>query len=52
MIMNDVIREKKLHISHLALIVTKNNSFVCVVGEDKMLYLTPAFLSLCHNLQK
>lgn len=52
MIMNYIIIEKELHISHLALIVTKNNSFVCVIGEDKKSYLTPAFLCLCHNLQK
>lgn len=52
MIMNYIIIEKELHINHLALIVAKNNSFVCVTGEDKMSYLTPVFLCLYHNLQK
>lgn len=50
--MNYIIIEKELHISHLSLIVTKNNSFLCVIGEDKKWYLTPAFLCLCRNLQK
>lgn len=50
MIMNYIIIEKELHISYLT--VAKNNSFVCVIGQDKKSYLTPAFLCLCHNLQK
>lgn len=52
MIMNCIIIEKELHISRLALIVTKNNSFLCIFGEDKKSCLTPAFLCLCHSLQK
>lgn len=44
MIMNYIIIEKELHISHLPLIVTKNNSFLCIVGEDKKSYLTPVVL--------
>lgn len=47
--MNYIISEQELHISHLALIVTKNNSFVCVVVEDKKSYLTPAFLCSYHG---
>lgn len=44
MIMNCIIIEKELLISHLALIVTKNNSFLCVFGEDIKSCLTCIFV--------
>lgn len=33
MILNYIIIEEELHRSHLPLIVTKNNSFLCIIGE-------------------
>lgn len=33
--MNYIIIKKELHLSHLALIISKNNPFAYDVGEDK-----------------